>query len=91
MLLQNGVISLDCAVKSHIYLIPNNGGYTLIDAGYPEQGSQIVDELKHLLGDLKKIDTILITHSDFDHIGSLKYIYEHLNAKAYVSKVEYEH
>jgi glyoxylase-like metal-dependent hydrolase (beta-lactamase superfamily II) len=64
MLLQNGVISLDSTLKSHIYLIPTKKGYTLIDASFPDLGEKIIEEIKKLGIDIKKINNILLTHTD---------------------------
>jgi glyoxylase-like metal-dependent hydrolase (beta-lactamase superfamily II) len=64
MLLNHRIISLDCTIKSHVYLVPDSKGYTLIDAGFPGQGVEIINELKSLNIDLSKIHQILITHSD---------------------------
>ncbi|MDR2830204.1 MAG: MBL fold metallo-hydrolase, partial [Methanobrevibacter sp.] len=85
-----GIVQLKSTIKSHVFLIPDTKGYTLIDASYPNDGEKIISELGKLKVDLKKIHSILITHSDWDHIGSLKYLYDHLNVKVYCSKTEYD-
>jgi glyoxylase-like metal-dependent hydrolase (beta-lactamase superfamily II) len=90
MKLDSNIISLSSTIKSHVFLVKDKKGYTLIDASYPGDGEKIINELKKLKIDLNKIYQILITHSDYDHIGSLKYLYDHLNAKVYCSKTEYD-
>ncbi|MDR2636587.1 MAG: MBL fold metallo-hydrolase [Mycoplasmataceae bacterium] len=87
----NGIISLDCTIKSHVYLVKDQNGYTMIDASFPDLGEQIINEIKSLKIDLKSIHQILITHSDWDHIGSLKYLVEQIGCKAYISQIEYDH
>jgi len=88
--LPNNVISLDCTLKSHVYIVPTSNGYTLIDASFPLLGKKILDEIKKLGIDYKKINKILITHSDIDHIGSLKFLEKKIKCPVYISKREYE-
>jgi len=90
MNLPNNVVSLDCTLKSHVYLVPDSKGYTLIDASFPGDGPAIINELKQMNIDLSKIHQILLTHSDWDHMGSLAYLCNELNVSAYCSKVELE-
>ncbi|WP_436924836.1 MBL fold metallo-hydrolase [Halosimplex amylolyticum] len=53
------------------YLVDDGGDLTLVDAGMPWQGGDVVDaivEAGFVLGDL---DRVLITHYDVDHVGGL--------------------
>lgn len=53
------------------YLVDDGGALTLVDAGTPWQGGDVVDaivEAGFVLGDL---DRVLVTHYDLDHVGGL--------------------
>ncbi|WP_123533785.1 MBL fold metallo-hydrolase [Halosimplex salinum] len=53
------------------YLVDDGGELTLVDAGMPWQGGDVVDaivEAGFVLGDL---DRVLLTHYDLDHVGGL--------------------
>ncbi|MDR2654072.1 MAG: MBL fold metallo-hydrolase [Mycoplasmataceae bacterium] len=91
MNLPNGVISLDCTLKSHIYLVPLKNGYALIDASFSEIKESIIKEIIDLGIKLEEIKYILITHSDYDHIGSLEFLVKTLGIKAYSSQEEINH
>jgi glyoxylase-like metal-dependent hydrolase (beta-lactamase superfamily II) len=88
MLLKDGIISLGVCIRSHIYIVPtSNGKYTLIDASLPAMGKKIIKELKSLI-DITKIERILITHTDIDHIGSAKYLVKKIGCDIYASQKE---
>lgn len=46
----------------------------LVDCGYPNFTEKIQEELEKLGLSLENITKIIITHSDHDHMGSLKEI-----------------
>lgn len=53
------------------YLVDDDGDLTLVDAGMPWHGGEVVDaivEAGFVLGDL---DRVLLTHYDLDHVGGL--------------------
>lgn len=59
------------------YLVEDDGEIILIDTGLPGNSSKIVDYVeKTLKRKLQDIKTIVITHSHFDHVGSLSKIKE---------------
>lgn len=63
-----------------------NGQTMLIDAGNPENGSQIVSYIKSL--GYSKIDTLVATHPHADHIGGMAEVVNDLNiGKIYMPKV----
>jgi glyoxylase-like metal-dependent hydrolase (beta-lactamase superfamily II) len=70
------------------YLLIDPDGLTLIDAGLPGSHKKILRYMA-LLGyapaDLKRI---LITHSDFDHVGGLAPLKKATGARVYASPVE---
>jgi glyoxylase-like metal-dependent hydrolase (beta-lactamase superfamily II) len=59
------------------YLVEDDGEIILIDTGLPGNSSKIVDYVeKTLKRKPQDIKTIVITHSHFDHVGSLSKIKE---------------
>lgn len=63
----------------------SNGQTMLIDAGNPENGSQIVDYIKSLKHN--KIDYLIATHPHADHIGGMTTVVDSLNiGKIYMPK-----
>ncbi|HOV13615.1 MAG TPA: MBL fold metallo-hydrolase [Spirochaetota bacterium] len=85
--LESGMINENIyAIKdsfANIYLIKSNNGYIAIDSGINEVN--ITNELKKLNIDSSLIHTLLLTHSDYDHIGG-KSAFK--NAKIYISEKE---
>lgn len=72
------------------FLIVEDDGLTLIDAGMPKNDQKIsnyIESIGKKPGDLKRI---LITHADGDHIGSAKALRELTGAKIYASQYEAE-
>ncbi|GMO13385.1 MAG: MBL fold metallo-hydrolase [Mycoplasmoidaceae bacterium] len=88
MELTHGIISLDSALKSHIYIIPVKDGYVLIDTGWCCTISESIKEIKSLKIDFNKIKMILLTHCDLDHIGGCFEISKLTNCPIYASKKE---
>lgn len=68
------------AGKADSILISNNGKYILIDTGEEELGSTILSYLKN--NNITKLDYLIITHFDKDHVGS---------AAAIINEIEVEH
>jgi glyoxylase-like metal-dependent hydrolase (beta-lactamase superfamily II) len=52
-------------------IIYNDEEMILVDCGYPDTIDQFESEAKRLNIDLKRLNKIVITHHDWDHIGSL--------------------
>ncbi len=52
----------------------------LIDGGYSENGKKIEEHMNKYYG-TNKIDLVISTHPDLDHIGGLSYILENLEVK----------
>ncbi|MBV1757139.1 MAG: MBL fold metallo-hydrolase [Dethiosulfatibacter sp.] len=53
-------------------IIYNDDEMILVDCGYPDTIDQFESEAKKLNIDLNRLDKIVITHHDWDHVGSLK-------------------
>lgn len=53
------------------YLVEDDGGVTLLDAGMPWQSDRLAREIRTVTDSVADIDRVLVTHFDFDHIGTL--------------------
>ena len=75
-------------VVANPYIIVDADGLTLIDTGLPRSEKTIlayVASLGKSAGDVKRI---LLTHSDFDHVGSLAALRKLTGARTYASQIE---
>ena len=80
------VYALDCTKGAYSYAVLEADGVTLVDTGFPGHGDEIVAEVKTLTD--KQIKRILLTHSDFDHMGSAAEIQKQTGCPVYISKGE---
>jgi glyoxylase-like metal-dependent hydrolase (beta-lactamase superfamily II) len=55
----------------HPTLLVDKDSTVLVDTGYPNQLQQIRQEIEKAGVPFERLDTIVITHHDIDHIGSL--------------------
>src|ERR1035437_11014733 len=60
----NGIRGANC------YLVMSETRMLLVDTGMPGNGRKIVNYIKALGKDPSKLDYIILTHADIDHIGS---------------------
>lgn len=85
LIIKTDVLKISCTVqgllKNNIYLIESDGHACLIDPSCNE--GKIVE----FIGDAN-IDTILLTHYHFDHIGAASYIKQKYNSCVYASKID---
>src|SRR4026209_1083276 len=75
-------------VVANPYIIMDSDGLTLIDTGLPRSEKTILTYVASLgksAGDVKRI---LLTHSDFDHVGSLAALHKVTGARTYASQIE---
>lgn len=79
------VYALESTKGNYAYLIIDEN-VTLIDTGRPGQGKGILKELNSMNINPEKIENILITHHDIDHVGSLAMLEEETNASIWASK-----
>jgi len=70
------------------YLLIDLDGLTLIDAGLPGSHRKILRYMAGLGYAPKDLKRILITHSDFDHVGGLAALKKATGARVYASPVE---
>jgi glyoxylase-like metal-dependent hydrolase (beta-lactamase superfamily II) len=80
--------------KIHPTLIWDDAGATLVDVGFPGQFEQVVQAVTAAGISFAQIKRVIITHQDWDHIGTLPEIikatsgkielYAHINEKPYL-------
>jgi glyoxylase-like metal-dependent hydrolase (beta-lactamase superfamily II) len=73
---------------SNCYLILDNNGLTLIDAGLPRDRNKILEYIRNLERSPKDLHRIIITHADGDHVGSLAALQAASGAHTYASPIE---
>jgi glyoxylase-like metal-dependent hydrolase (beta-lactamase superfamily II) len=75
-------------VTANAYLIVDADGLTLIDAGLPRSQYGILRYVASLGRSAGNIKRILITHSDWDHIGGLAALHRATGARTFASRIE---
>jgi glyoxylase-like metal-dependent hydrolase (beta-lactamase superfamily II) len=53
----------------NVYLIEDDGGVTIVDAGLPGQWDELEPELSAMGRSIADVRAVLLTHGDTDHIG----------------------
>lgn len=64
----DGVYQL-CSTMTNMYLIDDDDGLTLVDAGVPAQMELLRAGLERIGAEIPDIDALILTHVDPDHIG----------------------
>lgn len=64
----DGVYRL-CSTLTNMYLLEDDEGLTLVDAGLPTQMELLQSGLERIGAEIPDITAVIITHSDPDHIG----------------------
>lgn len=73
---------LDVGQGDSVYIQAPNGNNILIDGGIDRK---VLSALGNVLPFAsKKIDIVLVTHPDADHIGGLPYVFDNYNVSAYI-------
>jgi hydroxyacylglutathione hydrolase len=75
---------------ANVYLIANGGQSILVDAGNKGAASKILEELRQSGLEPEDVKLIILTHTHYDHVGSLKEIQEVTQAKILVHESEAE-
>lgn len=73
-------------IGANVFLIVEEGGLTLVDTGMPFSSCKILGYIRSIGSDPADLKTILITHADFDHVGSVKALKKVSGAKVSASK-----
>ena len=88
MFLKENVYKILATQGAYAYAVRNEHGITLIDANCDGNGAAIMDELASV--GLDKIDRILLTHADYDHVGCAAYIHDLTGCDVFISAREME-
>ena len=70
------------------YIIVDADGLTVIDAGLPHSERKILAYVASLDKSAQDVKCIILTHSDFDHVGGLPALQKMTGARTYASQVE---
>ena len=74
-------------LASNCYLIVEPDGLTLIDAGIPFSSRKITEFINSLGLSIKDLTTILLSHADFDHVGTASRLKAVSGARVYASSI----
>ncbi|MGD8454826.1 MAG: MBL fold metallo-hydrolase [Anaerolineales bacterium] len=77
-------------IGANVFLIVEEDSLTLIDAGLPFYTRRIFSYIRSICCDPADLKTILITHADFDHVGSVKALKKASGAKVCASQAAAE-
>lgn len=77
-------------VAANTYVIEDPDGLTLIDAGLPRSQGRILRFVSGLGRSPRDVRRILLTHADWDHVGSLAALHKATAARTYASRLEAE-
>ncbi len=75
-------------VVANPYLLVNDDGLTLIDAGLPGSEKKILAYVASLGKSPSDLKRIILTHSDLDHVGGLAALVKATGARTYASQIE---
>lgn len=70
--------------KIHPVLIWDDDEATLVDAGFPGTFSQLKQAIEHKIPSFSMLRRIILTHQDWDHIGSVQNIVQELKGQVKV-------
>ncbi len=77
-------------VMANTYILVDEDGLTLIDAGMPGSEKKILAYLPELGKSASDVKRIVLTHSDIDHVGGLAALTDASGARTYASQIEAE-
>jgi glyoxylase-like metal-dependent hydrolase (beta-lactamase superfamily II) len=75
-------------VVANIYVLVDDDGLTLIDAGLPRSEKKILAYVNGLGKSASDVKRIILTHSDLDHVGALAALQKATGARTYASQIE---
>ena len=75
-------------ITANPYLLRDPDGLTLVDAGLPGSQKKILAYMASLGFAPSDLKRILVTHSDFDHVGGLAALKKATGARVYASQIE---
>jgi len=73
--------------RVNLYIcVDDESGLTLIDASFPNQSEHILNYLEKIGYRPQDVQQILVTHADYDHVGSLADLQEATRARVYAGE-----
>jgi glyoxylase-like metal-dependent hydrolase (beta-lactamase superfamily II) len=75
-------------VVANIYVLVEDDGLTIIDAGLPRSEKKILAYVTSLGKSVSDVKRIILTHSDLDHVGALSALQKATGARTYASQIE---
>jgi hydroxyacylglutathione hydrolase len=73
---------------ANAYLVKRDDGITVVDTGLPRNAGKIIDYVQSIGSHPSDIGTIVLTHSDMDHAGSVARLKEETNAKVAIHEAD---
>lgn len=73
---------------ANVYLVKHDDGITIIDTGLPGNADRIVSYVQSIGCRPSDVKTIIVTHADMDHAGSLARLKEQTNAKVAIHEAD---
>ncbi len=73
---------------ANVYLVKRDGGITVVDTGLPGNAGKIIDYVQSIGCRPSDVKTIVLTHSDMDHSGSVARLKEETNAKVAIHEAD---
>ena len=69
---------------TNCYVIADDEGVTLVDAGFPSTGQAVIDCLTAIGRQTSDIKALLLTHGHFDHVGFARGLHRSLGVPVWV-------
>ncbi|MGA2239610.1 MAG: MBL fold metallo-hydrolase [Candidatus Bathyarchaeia archaeon] len=73
---------------ANVYLVKRDDGITVVDTGLPGNAGRIIDYVQSIGCHPSDVKTIVLTHSDMDHAGSVARLKEETNAKVAIHEAD---
>src|SRR5215212_2745280 len=71
------------------YLVEDEAGITIVDAGVPTSWGSLKDALRELGRNTSDLKALVLTHAHFDHIGFAERARSELGIPVYVHEEDY--
>ena len=69
---------------TNCYVVADDHGVTLVDAGFPSTGQAVIDCLSAIGRQTTDIKALLLTHGHFDHVGFARGLHQSLGVPVWV-------
>jgi glyoxylase-like metal-dependent hydrolase (beta-lactamase superfamily II) len=73
---------------ANAYLVKRDDGITIVDTGLPRNAGKIIDYVQSIGCRPSDVKTIILTHPDVDHAGSVARLKEQTNAKVAIHEAD---